>query len=265
MYLLTFVTLLIGIIGIYTNVIALQTAQSALKATGIAPAMLVWHGAAISMAQSILQTNSAGFTAAIATTGCSLTFTLPAAASGIARCPPPYNLATGVPVNTAASGGGTVTDGASPPSPNLIYDTKNHYSSCVNLPSACSLPSPLPPGADCTACTANYDTTNYQFYSVLYGTGIQNYVITYVLPPKITAANPAPGFIAALPSGTLMGYTSGDLLRQLKNTSDANYAFGYLVDNGAGVTLKATGPADPLPASFSALSLNGGIALIGTP
>lgn len=252
MYLLAFATLLIGIIGIYTQVVAVQTARMAGHQQGIAPAMLTWHAAAVSMAQSIVQTNPSY------STPCSLTNAL----TTPARCLSPLKGWGGTAIETY----GTVTNASNVP--NLIYNVGVGHNICVNLPSTCTAVS----GSDCTACSANYDTSDYQFYSILYQTNNQNYVITYIPPPVISAANPAPGYITAIPSGIQLSMTTGDVMRQLKNTNFVNYAYGYITSNGATTVVNADGNCTSgavctytLPASFNSMGLNGGVAIIGVP
>ena len=61
MYLLTFVTLIIGIIAIYAQVLAVQTARIAATQTGIGGYMMSWQAAAVTMGANILDTNAAGY------------------------------------------------------------------------------------------------------------------------------------------------------------------------------------------------------------
>ena len=96
MYLLAIVTLIVGILSIYAQVLSLQAARIAANQTGFAQTMMEWHGAAVSMASKIISTNQyAG--------PCSLTFN-----SALTPC----NAPTG-----SGSANGTVTDGGN----NLNY------------------------------------------------------------------------------------------------------------------------------------------------
>lgn len=264
MYLLTFVTLLIGIIGIYTQVIAVQTIRFSQQQTGIAPTMMTWHAAAISMAQSIILTNNAAYGG----TACSLTYSYTTAS--IARCPSPKSPPnTGGDINTY----GTVTDNSAVPVPYRINNPKNNLKICAGLPSICSTPAGYDGTTDCTACTANYDTVNYQFDSILYQQNNQNYVITFIPKPVTSAANPQPGFLVGIPSGILLSMTIADVMRQFKNTTSVSYNFGYISSDGATYTkINAGGGCNGVPctytlppAIFDSLGLDGGFAVIGMP
>lgn len=233
MFLLTFTMLIIAVLGVYAQVLGLQTSRLYAQQSAVAQTMLVWHGAAVSMARSVLTTNAAGY-AAIAggpTSGCSLTATRPpGVVATYPFCPPP--IFAGAPVN------GTVTDGT--PALNRITATQ-----CANLPTQ---------GAGCVPV---YDIVNYQFYSVLYqdAASSTNFVITFVEAPVIGAANPAPGLLTLAaaggnPGGTRIGLTSGDLFRQLRNTSAPSFTYGTV--NAAGTQLGAGGGITyTLPASIA--------------
>jgi len=214
MNLLVFATLLIGIIGIYGQVLTVQAARIAAQQTGLASTMTIWHHAAMSMAASIVDTKQFP----IGTPPCSLTFTLPVA--GLATCPQPAGV---IPPET-----GTVTDGAG-----VINSviSKSGNQEPVRLP-------------------ASFSTNLYQFYSILYrdpATNKQPYVITFVQPPVVSAINPAPGFIQIPPPdpGTgrdrLTSFTLSDLLRQLKISGAQGYSYGTVSNVGGTSTLITAG------------------------
>ncbi len=267
MYVLTFAFVLIGIIAIYAQTVTLQVSRQAASLAGIAPAVAQWHTAAVSMARSIIQTNNATYSG-VATTGCSLTYTLPPQTTAvISQCPSPMK--GGATVNSPASTGGTVTDGSSPPVLRMTYfmvSGATTYISCVDLPSTtCTAPTTLP--ADCTTCTTTYDTTHYQFYSILYKDSATtgNYVITFIPAATISATNPPPGLISTVVGSGYLPFTVGDVLRQLKSHPPSAYNFGNITDDGTTSKLTTSMGIFTLPSSFENLNLNGGIAIISAP
>lgn len=275
MYLLVFTTLMIGIIGLYTQVLALQTARLAAHQSAVGSAMLQWHSAAVSMAASIIRTNPAAYNA-VKLNGCSLTYVMEpgTVAGGFTPCPAPI-LAGG-----AVDAFGTVTTGpGAPANPNLIPNQAGTKNECVHLVSQCTVLGAF----GCSACTSSYDTLNYQFYSILYqdaGTN-QNRVVTFVPAPKITAANPPPGYLSLVhvPGGTgnLLGQTASDLLQQLNMAGAPNYTYGsfkgfpaapspQLVVAGGTYNLPSTGGFKNLCMQPGATCLaNGSVAVVGSP
>ncbi len=94
MYLLVIVTLVIGLLSIYGQVLSLQAARLAALQTGFAKTMILWHEGALSMASKVVTSSP--------TYPCSLTYTLPNGASYL-QCVKPTN-------TPAAQTTGTVTD-----------------------------------------------------------------------------------------------------------------------------------------------------------
>jgi len=256
MYLLTFITLLIGLIGIYAQVIALQTARMVAQQTGIAMTLIQWHSAAVSMARSVISVNASNIPSA----GCSLTVALPPI-PGIVVCPSP--------VTAGTLTGGTVTSGVVPP-----Y-TVGTYTLNKVMYNAAQVTVSMPSG---------YDTNDYQFYSILYPMSGTYQVMTLVPAPIPSSTNPTPGYLAAIPSGILLGTTLAGLTQQLSNTSLPNYTYGPISVSGTTATLMAGGgytycyvssptascASNSLPAllttfSSSTMKLNGGLAIVSTP
>ena len=200
MYLLVFVTLVIGLVGIYAQVLSLQAARIASSINALGTNMVEWHLAAISMGGSILQTN---LPASIpVTVPCSLTFTAPA---GVTACIPPVG---------SGDASGTVTVGATSGLNNIVIG---------NPP--ITVPVHLP---------ADYKIAQVQFYSILYKDASSNqyYVVTYVPPAHISANNPAPGFLSLPTSSNYISYTSSDLQHQLSISHIPDYAYGTAASNG---------------------------------
>jgi hypothetical protein len=214
MYLLVIVTLVIGMLSVYAQVLSLQAARLAAAQTGLARTMVDWHYAAVSMGAKIVDTQGLFPVGAAA---CSLTYGPPTALpNGVALCP--------VPAGAAGQGttSGTVTDAAN--NPNFITASEQVH---------------LPPG---------YNKGRYQFYSVLYRDTNSNqpYVVTFVNKPQISAANPAPGLIS-LPTVTggsaQTSYTVGDLVHQLNVAGLPRYLYGTVdtaIINGTPVTALVT-------------------------
>jgi len=233
------VTLLVGLIGIYTQVLGLQTARMFSHQSGLAKEMLTWHAAAVSMAASIIRTNYTGPTgyAAIATTGCSLTYTPPPPMTAVNRCPTPQYMGPVVPGGQKggiAAGplvplSGTVTSGAPPGTVtvNLVnaYDSNAslYYTECVHLPATCNSVSAA---GNCGSCITTYDTTNGQFFSVLYqpSSGGPDYVVTFV--PSVTPTTTNPTGLLSLANGNQIGLNTSDLMQQLRHTGIPNFTFG---------------------------------------
>lgn len=275
MYLLVFTTLMIGIIGLYTQVLGLQAARLAGHQSAVGSTMLQWHTAAVSMAVSIIKTNAAGY-ALVANNGCSLTFTLPPNVA-IPRCPKPTFFG---PPNAQIAG--TVT-GPVPPNPprlSLLANYKTLKNECVNLASRCTLVNAF--GCNVTNCSSTYDLVNYQFHSILYKDPVtnQNFVVTFVPAPIPTLQNPAPGNVSLVNvtgTNTPIGLTISDLARQLNNAGAPKYTYGSLQGFSAGtprvVTASGTYNLPSAPATGVPNLCNGsatcvadsGLALIGSP
>jgi hypothetical protein len=206
MYLLVFITLVISLIGLYTQTFALQTARMMSHQTGFANAMLAWQAAAVSMGASIAKTQP------LYTSACSLTYlTLPKPNPFYPDgCPTPINLTTGFEVNTVPSTAtaGTINNPTTltTGSLNSIYNTKTDKNEQVHLPK-------------------DYDPKTYQFYSILYQVPPnQNYVVTFATQPT---AGPSSGFIT-LPSGFQLGISLSDLYQQMQNTGAPNFTYGVI-------------------------------------
>jgi hypothetical protein len=213
MYLLVVVTLVIGLLSIYAQVLSLQAARIAEGQTGLANTMLMWHAAAVSMGASIV--DSGLFPDG--TTPCSLTY-----GTALAACTPPTSTING-----------TVTGGPTGYSPSSIC-TSNCGPAAVGAP--VTEPVHLPP---------NYATALYQFYSVLYRDtsgatpSNQPFVVTYVAPPVLSASNPAPGYLSLPPTYNLISLTSNDLLRQFSVLGVPDYAWGK-AKSGVGSSVLVT-------------------------
>lgn len=252
MYLLVFVTLIISLIGLYTQILSVQTARLFANQNGVGRAMLQWQAAAISMAASIVNTNRAGY-APFAGTGCSLSIDVPA---GMNVCPSPLNPPTiGAPVVSLVTGlpvTGTVTDAAG--NINTIYN--------INSPAADK--------RDRVRLSPDYNRATYRFYSILYNTGGvpltgQNLVVTFVPQAAVNANCPAPNFLclpgplAAAPSQ--IGLTGSDLIQQLQNTRVSAVTYGTV--SGAGTELRTRG-VPPYPVPPGIVGMGNAIAVVGS-
>lgn len=76
MYLLTFAMIMIAMLGLYTQVYAVQVARMFANETSIADNIVAWHEAAASLANNVINTTTNPLTIA----GCSLSFSLVAPA-----------------------------------------------------------------------------------------------------------------------------------------------------------------------------------------
>lgn len=251
MYLLVFVTLIISLIGLYTQILAVQTARLFANQNGVGRAMLQWQAAAISMAASIVNTNRTGY-AAYGLTGCSLSNDT----TGLALCPPPSNPpGSGTPVVSLSTGNpqafGTITDGA-------------------NLNTIYNIASTAPDKRELVRLPTDFNRGTYRFYSILYNTAGnaltgENIVITFVPPAAINASCPVanflclPGPAAANPSQ--IGLTSADLMQQLENTRISRVTYGTV--NAAGTFLSTKGvPPRALPPGIG--GIRNSVAVIGS-
>lgn len=240
MYLLVFVTFIIGLLSIYGQILSVQAARLAAAQTSLASAMSIWHSAAVSMAASILDTNPPGLVIP-----CSLTYTTPPSLA--TRCAAP----TG-----SGSTTGTVTDAAN--TLNQIYNVKKSAAESVHLP-------------------ADYNAAQYQFYSILYRDANNlPFVISFVPPSTLSTTNPAPGFVFLPPNGRMTSFTLNDLKRQLKVSGFQPYNYGTIQNTGLGTasTLLSASPmpsgtTTPLTVQYSIPAsvplANGAIAVISSP
>lgn len=219
MYLLVIVTVVIGILGLYAQILSLQAARIAESRFGLAAAMSTWHSAAVSMGGSIVDTGQFP----PGSVACSLTYDIP---------PPPFGGSTmsWCPAPTGTGDAyGTVTSsnvpGALPSCPfNYIYNKKAGDKECVHLP-------------------ADFQIAQYQFYSVLYlDANGQAYVVTFVPSPTPSSTNPAPGFLSLPPNlGTYTSFTMSDLIHQLQVSGLAPYSFGPVASTATTSTLMSGG------------------------
>ncbi|MBV8061238.1 MAG: hypothetical protein JO253_06910, partial [Alphaproteobacteria bacterium] len=209
MYMLVFITLVIGLINIYAQILTVQTQRLAARQVGLARTMQQWQTAAISMANSIYYENGTPAT----TSGCSLSINVPA---GLAVCAPPVPGVTGDAAGTVTAGGNVL---------NMIVNHNTNATECVHLPSVCTAHS----GINCTSCKASYDAADYQYYSIYVkdNTTHQSFVVTFVPPPTISASNPAPGFLT-LAGGYQTSQTQADLMQQFVNAFVPNYTYGIV-------------------------------------
>lgn len=192
MYLLVVVTLVIGLLSIYAQVLSLQAARYAASLTGMANTMVIWHGAAVSMGADILKHPPGGLSLP-----CNLTNV---SAYGLTPCAAPTN---------SPSSSGTVTDSSN----NLNYISATEK---VHLP------------LDYKAATYQFysvlyrDTANNQPYVVTFacapGVGTCTPGALY---------NPAPGYLSLASSpSSLTSLTPGDLLHQFTVLGIPDYSFG---------------------------------------
>lgn len=198
MYLLVSVTLIVAVIGIYSQALSVQTARFYSHQTNLADTMLTWNATAVALA------TYAGITPAA--TGCDLT------ANGILASPCQYNTA------------------------NVMIDTVNSNSNppttCVRAPVTGLITPPC-----WTGLPTGYKKGIYQFYSIFYITAnAQKYVLTFVPPPTISAANPAPGNImlpsSAAANAIQIGLTMSDFLVQMKNNGVLPLFYGITTQVG---------------------------------
>lgn len=152
MYLLVIVTLIVGLLGVYAQIVALQAARYASSLSGLGKTMVLWHGAAVSMGAKVVATPGATFP-------CSLTIGVPTVAAGYLQ-----NANLAAPGTCKAPAGGAATSGT-------VTDAVGSDSATID---AAGDKVHLPPG---------YDTVQHQFFSILYqdGAGGQYYVVTSTL------------------------------------------------------------------------------------
>lgn len=282
MYLLVFVTLMIAIIGTYSQVMGLQAARFSSSQSATASAMMQWHAAAVSMAASIVYTSGAypGVAGGPGDLGCALTANFTLSGMNLVPCPSPI-FYPGV----GNGQNGTVTTGGSTPTLNFVANHKSNKNECVRLSAVCAATD----GNGCVVttpgnCLTSYDITNHQFYSFLYRDSSvnQNFVVTFVPAPTISASNPAPGYISMVNTNsgwTLSGLTISDLMRELNHAGEPNYGFGTFQNVTTTPQLVTSGPIYNLPKSdpagvphlcvgltgTAACTANGSVAIIGSP
>jgi len=239
MYLLAMTMVIIGVLGSYTQVLALQTARLAATQNSFAQAMIEWHNTALALVQNNIPNNSTNIPAR----GCALTWQLP---SAIPTTP-------AIPICTGGSGALSITvDGAHNTTPN-----------CISNPSTPPCKTSLPVGY----------SSNYEFYSLAYTTAVgQILVMTFLLQPTTT-----PPFLV-MPSPTLVNgattsFTQSDLQKQMINSNLSFINYGTVDSAGANIVTKANSgspsytPVEyPLPTSLSGnTSLAGILAIVSAP
>jgi hypothetical protein len=191
MFLLTFVLMIVAILGTYTQVYALATARIFASQTGVASEMIAWHNAALSVANNVVTSPTV---VPMGLTGCSLSKSL----GTPAKCP----TAPTVSGPSTAYVGGTVP-----------------YTYNVGAQSR-SLP----------YLSSGYNSAVYEWKSIAFQMPPNNgyYVVTYIDPtPAISATNPAPGLLnsgSAVPRQ--LGVSANDLTQQLRLTGIPVFAFG---------------------------------------
>ncbi|MFA4995445.1 MAG: hypothetical protein WC521_09125 [Bdellovibrionales bacterium] len=148
-----FVTLMVALIGAYTQIYTKQAAIGYAQQSGVASAMIAWHSTAVALATKYLKSSS--YTAA----GCSLT-SLPSS--------PTVRVPSTVPSFCMGSNG--VADSR--------VSSTNYI---VPAPTLCSGSA----GAPCfTLLPTGYLATPYTFYSIAFRSASKNYVLTYVPLPS---------------------------------------------------------------------------------
>ncbi len=279
MYLLVFTTLVISLLGIYTQVLAVEVARLAAQQSGVGAAMLTWHSAAVSMAASILDTNQYDYVHADVPAGltysfCSLGFNAPDVTIGtttdaLHRCTSPTktyfaagagtapSLANGNYANVTGSvcaGNGVITSSGTPTPPWQLCQISH-----LNLPLG---PTTIEP----VHLPADFQTGNYQFYSVLFKSGV-DLVVTFVPKAAVTTTNPAG--LLTLPNGAQIGLTSSDLLHQIGLASQGRYLYGYVSGSTLYVGYGANNTSVPgaftytLPAALN--NTDGAVAIVSSP
>jgi hypothetical protein len=225
MYLLVIVMLIIGMLGIYAQVLVVQAQQYFAQQNGFAAAMIAWHNAAVSMAASTYDTNLLYGTSALNkqkvadSMPCSLTYL--ASNPNALNCPPPL-----------------YTDGTNNLGGNVVgYGVVTHPNGWYNYifnPKTKIIGEYVHIKTSLLA----FPKSPYQFYSVLaFNTNNEPFAITYVSPPAISAANPPPGFIVlppAVPStqqSVISSFSMADLAHQLKMSNVPAYSYGYVTND----------------------------------
>jgi hypothetical protein len=282
MYLLVFVTLIISLLGLYTQVLAVEVSRVASQQSAIAGAMISWHNAAMSMAGSIVKTDQYAYNTStfgqLASNGCSLTdsaITWTFVTGGLKQCPSPLTYPCPAndanscqdlgpnktiqanPVNgTILPGVGTITDSAGGNcTAGLCY-----ISYCQTV-AGCNpyLTGPVHLSSD-------YNVGNYEFYSLLYQDPINlsDVVVTFVTP-NTTGANS--GFLT-LANGNQIALTSGDLVKQLQNAGGKRYLYGTissLLNTQPVINVKSVVGGQGTPTGSFTYNLPGNFKCTATP
>ncbi len=160
MYMLVFVTLMVALIGGYTQLYMKQASMGYSQQSGVADAMLVWHATAVDLATKFVRASSF----AALPSYCTLT-----------TYPPPPAAASFVPPTTPVPGFCPGTGGPA-------YVAVSKPATIATL--LCSGTQ----GAPCyTQLPTGYQSNPYTFYSLAYQTGGRNYVLTFVPPPPVAS------------------------------------------------------------------------------
>jgi hypothetical protein len=189
MYLLVFAFLIIGLLGVYTQVFAIAVARMAANQTALAESMITWHEAAASLAGNVM--NPASQPSPFQTKGCSLSPSFQiAGASGHFYCQVGAGI-TSTTTDVTVTGNGT-------------------YSNVTT-----TFPQLAPA----------YNSATYEWKSVAFQSN-GYYVITFADPAIISASNPPPGFIST--ASAQLRITGSDLLQQLRRSAIPTSAYGYV-------------------------------------
>jgi len=169
MYLVVFVTILVAVIGAFTQIYTKQAAMMSDQQTGVAQAMVQWHATAVALAEKYLVKSALPAIGA----GCSLTsLSSSAVPTGLSYCKGPSSVDVYVGMTT-----GTDCSGAQ--------------------------------GAPCVTRLPNgilLSSTVYKFYSIVGRiTNGKYYVLTYVPPTVASASNFKTGFLCLPGDITLSG------------------------------------------------------------
>ncbi len=233
MYLVTFLILILSIIGVYAQTLSVQAARIYANQAGFAHTVLAWHYSAAEQARF------AGINNGNTNTGCSLTSSL---------------ITPAICTSSVAGNPDITVDGTQP----------GALTACSTTPTAPCWTG-LPPGYNKSPYTFNS-----VYYTVQQG---QTYVVTYVLKPTISATNPAPGFITLPDAGgTQIGFTIDELAKQLKHTNLPVYSYGTVkggVLQTAAIantgTLANIQPTLPKDAFGNSLIPDGAVAIVSVP
>ena len=218
MFLVVFVTVVISIIGVFAQVLSLQSARMNNSQIGLMQTVVAWHYAATNAAYQFKVSGNA--------------FLYP---TGV-----PLQYANGpfvAPADATNSMNGCMLDSVqhntkvtSPPAP---IDQVRPVS-CVNpLPAtsalfSLTLATRLPPGtlASTPALPPGYQVNPYNFHSIFFKRGGLDYVVTYIPVPAV------PTNYLSLPdssSGAQIGYTIGDLQQQFARVANFSLSYGSVV------------------------------------
>lgn len=229
MVLLTFVMLVIGMLGIYTQVYAIEVARLFAHQTGIAQTMISWHDAALSLVAGEHGARSAIADFPAAGGACSLTASL---APVVPNCT--INSAPGPGVAIGGSSPVTV-DGAGYTC--TVTGVTDHYPHLGQI--------------------ANLGT--YKWNSIAFSNAAgQHLVITYV-PPVATAP-----YLISTANNSPLSVTASDLMHEFVQAGVPLFTFGYVSAAG---TITAGGLTYTLPPSVTVAgaAVPGSVAIISSP